>query len=151
MRLFDRLTNGERGRHQVQEGQEMIATTEIFSLKIARKQCVDCCAGSQKYIIWCSCDGCHSTWCYLWPFRFGQRPETFRQKHGPWLLMPECMPDPTVELDDLPSSPSEAVAWFREKHPEVAWDGPKRSEMNVQERDRLRRQLAKAREAKSHD
>ena len=57
-------------------------TTEKFSLKIVRQNCLECSGGSTAYLIWRPNDGVHSTLCRFWSFRFGQRPATFRQKYG---------------------------------------------------------------------
>ncbi|MHC4405914.1 MAG: hypothetical protein ACYTG0_40245 [Planctomycetota bacterium] len=74
-------------------------------VKAIREYCLDCSATS-KGVMWCSCDGKHSTWCPLWPYRFGMRPETARQKYGDQLLDPEQMPDANKPLEELPVSPS---------------------------------------------
>ena len=117
---------------------------EGFSVKIARRHCLDCCAGNSKAVIWCTCTGLGSTRCNLWPFRFGQRPETFRRRFGPWLLVPECMPGPEVDLDDLPGGVPDSIAWFREHRPEVVWAGPEKAELSPGTREAL----AKANEAR---
>jgi len=69
--------------------------------RAVRKKCLDCAAGSQKYIRFCPSDGLHSRRCPLWPFRFGVRPETARKRYGANLLDPEAMPDASTNLDDL--------------------------------------------------
>ncbi len=77
---------------------------ERWPLKAIRQYCLEC-SGSSKQVMWCTCDGVHSTRCPLWPFRFGIRPETARQRYGERLLTPECMPDADVDVDELPSTP----------------------------------------------
>jgi hypothetical protein len=64
-------------------------------LKAIREHCLDC-SQSYKDITWCPCDGIHSTWCSLWPYRFGIRPKTAKRRYGNQLLTPEEMPN---ELD----------------------------------------------------
>ncbi len=54
--------------------------TSRSPLKSIRKHCLACSDDSSKCVMWCPCDGVHSTWCHLWPFRFGLRPETARQR-----------------------------------------------------------------------
>ena len=66
--------------------------------------------------MWCGNDGIHSTRCDLWPYRFGIRPESARQRYGARLVTPELMPDANANLDDLPlmgvkeAAKAEAVA-----------------------------------------
>ena len=61
----------------------------IGQLKAIRLKCLDCCAGSEKMI-----RECHNYGCSLWPFRFGVRPETARDRLS-------TFPDPKVfEIDD---------------------------------------------------
>ena len=74
-------------------------------LRAVRRHCLDCSAGSPKYVTWCPCDGLHSTFCDLWPYRFGRRPETARRVYGDRVLTPELMPPDDVSLDDLPTHP----------------------------------------------
>lgn len=78
--------------------------TSRSPLKAIRRNCLDCSGGSSKYVMWCPCDGVHSTWCHLWPFRFGLRLGTAQQRYGAGLVMPEMMPGANVTLDDLPGS-----------------------------------------------
>ena len=78
-------------------------------LKAIRANCLDCSGGSSSYVTWCPCDGVHSTYCALWPFRFGQRPRTAQRRHGEQLLDPHRMPLADVCLEELtrrdPDSP----------------------------------------------
>ena len=74
---------------------------ERHPLKAIRAYCIDCSGGSSKYIKWCTCDGLHSTYCPLWPFRFGMLPDTALKRHGEQLLDPHQMPDADIDLDDL--------------------------------------------------
>ena len=69
-------------------------------LKAIRAKCLDCCCGSVKSVRYCPCDGTHSTWCPLWPYRFGMRPATAAAKYGRRFLAPELMPDSSVALED---------------------------------------------------
>ena len=73
-------------------------------LKAIRANCLDC-SGTAKAVTWCSCDGLHSGWCDLWPYRFGRRPATIRQRVNPALVTPEMMPPANANLDDLPADP----------------------------------------------
>ena len=84
-------------------------------LRAIRQYCVDC-SETAKTIAWCLCDGVHSTWCPLWPYRFGLRPETARQKYGNHIMSPELMPGAEASIDDLPNNPA---AW-RPPHLEPA-------------------------------
>lgn len=68
-------------------------------LKAIRRNCVDCPGGDRKYVMYCPCDGVHSTRCDLWPYRFGKRPGTVRPE---WLVDPNKMPPADANLDDLP-------------------------------------------------
>jgi hypothetical protein len=70
-------------------------------LKAIRAKCMDC-SGDWKTGMWCPCDGVHSGWCDLWPYRFGMRPGTARKKYGAKLITPELMPDAGTSIDDLP-------------------------------------------------
>lgn len=80
----------------------------LSPIKAVRFQCIECCGGSAKAVLWCSCDGLHSTRCEVWPYRLGVRPATVRAKHGPRLVTPELMPSANVPLDDLPGGVAEA-------------------------------------------
>ena len=75
-----------------------------YPLAAIRSKCLDC-SETSKYITWCPCDGLHSKLCALWPFRFGVRLDTAREKFGDAVLTPEWMPDANVELEDLPANP----------------------------------------------
>ena len=79
-----------------------------LSLKMVRRNCLDCSGGVVKYVTWCPCDGLHSTRCEFWPFRFGQGVEKVRRRYGPQLATPELMPEANVKMDDLPAYPSKA-------------------------------------------
>ena len=76
-------------------------------IKAIREYCVDC-SETAKTIAYCPCDGLHSTWCPLWVFRFGIRPETAAEKYGKHVVTPGLMPGANVNIDDLPANP---VAW----------------------------------------
>ena len=81
--------------------------------KAARASCHDCAGESAKYVKWCSCDGVHGSYCPMWPFRFGIRPETARQRFGERLLDPYKMPPADVDLDELHN------AWPAARRPAV--------------------------------
>ena len=78
-------------------------------MKAIRAHCLDCSGGNSASVQWCPCDGVHSTFCSLWPFRFGQRPRAARRRHGEQLLDPFQMPSADVDLEELtrrdPDSP----------------------------------------------
>lgn len=40
-------------------------------LKSIREKCLDCCQSANEVRL-CPCDGKQSTWCSLWPYRFGR-------------------------------------------------------------------------------
>jgi len=71
-------------------------------VRAIRQHCVECSGGSSKAVAYCSCDGVHSTWCPLWPYRFGRRPETAAKRYGERFLNPKLMPGAGVNLEDLP-------------------------------------------------
>jgi len=85
-----------------------------------RKHCLDCAEGNAKYVLWCTCDGVHSSRCHLWPHRFGSKQATALVKY-PALVTPEAMPPATTCLDDLPNNLPDAVAYLIEHgHPAPA-------------------------------
>jgi hypothetical protein len=77
-------------------------------LRAVRRQCLDCCGGERKAVTWCTCDGLRSSKCELWLFRFGMNPQTFARRFGRRLVTPSMMPEPSVNLDDLPGGYAEA-------------------------------------------
>jgi hypothetical protein len=79
-----------------------MSTEVLRPFKAIRKHCLDCCGGNAKAVMWCGCDGVQATRCHLWPYRFGVRPESARQRYGERLVTPELMPDADTNLDDLP-------------------------------------------------
>jgi hypothetical protein len=81
-----------------------MSTTTYRPLKAIRKHCLDCCGDNSKAVMWCGNDGIHSTRCDLWPYRFGIRPESARQRYGVRLVTPGLMPDANTNLDDLPGT-----------------------------------------------
>jgi len=85
-----------------------VVMEEKLSVKTVRKACLDCSGDSAKYVIWCPCDGLHSTRCDFWPFRLGMKPATVRSRYGDRLVTPEKMPPPDVELDRLPDGMEKA-------------------------------------------
>ena len=89
-------------------------TSHFFGpLRSIRLNCLDC-AGSPKSVLWCTCDGIHSTRCHIWQYRFGMRPKTVVQKYGPALVTPKLMPGEDVCEDDLPNG-MEAATSFLER------------------------------------
>lgn len=123
------------------------ANGEALSVKLIRQQCTDCSGESARYILWCPCDGRNSTRCHLWPFRFGQRPETIRAKYGDRLVTPEKMPPADVEIERLPGTMAEAAT------AEISVDGyhqpavvvKPRPQISESERQRLAQMGAKTR------
>lgn len=72
-------------------------------LNAIRRKCVDdCSGGSAKHVAYCL-----SSECPLWPYRFGKRPETVRQRIGEAVLDLKRMPDPSTPLEDLPQNPAD--------------------------------------------
>jgi len=71
-------------------------------LRAIRRYCLDCCNNNHKAVKYCPCDGVHSTWCPLWPYRFGMRPKTAIRRYGQKFLNPHLMPDENIPLEDLP-------------------------------------------------
>jgi hypothetical protein len=72
-------------------------------LSAIRRKCVDdCSAGSAKYVAYCPSHDCP-----LWPYRFGKRPATVRERIGAAMLSPALMPDPGTPLGQLPNNPAE--------------------------------------------
>ena len=43
-------------------------------IKSIREKCLDCCGTANEVKI-CPCDGKQSSWCALWPYRLGRRPD----------------------------------------------------------------------------
>jgi hypothetical protein len=43
-------------------------------IKSIRQKCLDCVCGSANEVKLCTCDGIQSTFCALFPYRFGKRP-----------------------------------------------------------------------------
>lgn len=105
--------------------QQPTPRTKSVSIKTVRRNCLECSGGSAQPVLWCPCNGHASTDCVFWPSRFGERPKTFIDKHGPYLLIPEIMPAASVDLSSLPGGIVDASAWLREQHPEIEWDGPR--------------------------
>lgn len=60
-----------------------------------RHKCLDCHCGSAKSVKFCPCPECG-----LWPYRFGERPETVSRKIGKRFIDPKQMPDHSVPLED---------------------------------------------------
>ncbi len=81
-------------------------------LKAMRLNCLECSGGSFKSVLWCPCDGVHSTRCHLWPYRLGARPQTVVEQYGPALVTPEMMPGANVNEDTLPSGTSAAATYL---------------------------------------
>ena len=80
-------------RTQATSAKETAASfPRITPIAAIRANCLECGGGSFKAVLWCSCDGAHSTRCHFWPFRFGTRPETVTERFGPALVTPRNMP-----------------------------------------------------------
>ena len=79
-----------------------------LSLLVVRRHCMDCSGDSLKTVLWCPVHDCN-----LWKFRLGIKPSTVRAKYGPGLVTPIMMPDPNVNLDDLPNGVEAAAAYVR--------------------------------------
>ena len=75
-----------------------------LSMRHVRRNCLACCCDDRRAVIWCPCDGLHTTRCEFWPYRFGVQPATFQARWGDRLLTPETMPPATADQDDLPAS-----------------------------------------------
>ncbi len=81
-------------------------------MRSIRLNCLDCSGSSSKTVLWCPCDGIHSTRCHFWPYRFGCRPETIAERYGLALVTPDCMPGSDVCEDDLPNGMEAAAAYL---------------------------------------
>lgn len=73
-----------------------------LTMKMVRRNCLDCSGGSRPAVIWCPSHGADGSRCEFWPFRFGMQPATFRARHGDRLLTPALMPPASIELESLP-------------------------------------------------
>ncbi len=81
-----------------------------LSVKHARQNCIECCAGSRAAVTWCTNHGNDGSRCEFWFFRFGKQPATFRARYGDRLLTPSMMPNSSVELESLPAKlPAAAI------------------------------------------
>ena len=67
--------------------------TRLSPTKSIRLKCLECSAGSSREVDYCPVNPCP-----LWPWRFGQRPETAR-KRGKVVEPPEPTLDPSQEGD----------------------------------------------------
>jgi hypothetical protein len=92
----------------------------ITPIAAIRANCLECGGGSFKAVLWCSCDGVHSTRCPFWPFRFGTRPETVAERLGPALVTPGSMPGSEVSEDDLPGGMEAAAVFLAGRRAETA-------------------------------
>ena len=70
----------------------------LTPLKAIRQNCLECSGGSLKAVTYCSCNGLHSTRCHFWPYRFGRRPKSVKDRR---LVMPEAMPPADTPLEGL--------------------------------------------------
>jgi hypothetical protein len=98
-RLSALQTGLEKYRNDSSGPREKIS--KVFNSQV-RRFCLECCGGDAKAVLYCTCDGVHSTSCEWWKFRFGKSPETISRRYGPRMVTPEMMPGADVELDDLP-------------------------------------------------
>ena len=97
-------------------GKETQRPFKVFRpLKAVRLNCLDCSGSSPKDVLWCPCDGIHSTRCHLWPYRFGCRPETVAERFGPALVTPGLMPSAAALEEDLPNGMEAATAYLAER------------------------------------
>ncbi|NQT14669.1 MAG: hypothetical protein HQ582_18070 [Planctomycetes bacterium] len=121
-------------------------------MKLVRRNCLECSGGSPKCVMWCTCDGLHSTRCEFWPFRLGVRPATVRAKYGDRLLTPEKMPSADVDLDELPGTLTEAatgaISVDGYQQPAVTVERKSKRQLSPEERQRLLDQLRRGREQK---
>lgn len=137
------VKHNSKTENREMENEAMTTRTDSVSVKTVRRNCLECSGGSARYVLWCPCNGYTSTDCVFWPSRFGIRPETFVNRHGPYLLTPEIMPDSSVDLEELPATVAGASEWLRERHPEVEWDGPR--ERTPEEVELAKRKAARMR------
>jgi len=86
-------------------------TKGLSPIRAIRRNCLDC-SETPKVVLWCPCDGVHSSRCELWPYRFGVRPATILERYGRGLVTPELMPPANVELDQLPGTMAAAAAYL---------------------------------------
>lgn len=84
-----------------------------------RAYCLECCDGKSKSVLWCTCDGLHSTPCHLWVYRFGCRPRRVRARYGPALITPSMMRSAYVPEDDLPNGMGAATSYLAGEPGEV--------------------------------
>ena len=91
----------------------------LSPIRAIRKHCLDCCNGSANVVKFCTCDGLNSTRCYLWPYRFGMRPETAARKYGKRFLDPAGMPSADVSQEDCQRQGVSLVAPDRDRAPEA--------------------------------
>ena len=69
-------------------------------IKAIRAKCLDCHGNNLKGVQFCPADGVNSTWCALWPYRFGMSPKRARRTY-PDFMDPQKMPDGDIPLDEL--------------------------------------------------
>jgi hypothetical protein len=95
-------------------GKETAASyPRITPIAAIRANCLECGGGgSFKSVLWCTCDGVHSSRCHFWPYRFGCRPETIAERYDPARVTPDCMPGSDVCEDDLPNGMEAAAAYL---------------------------------------
>jgi hypothetical protein len=74
-------------------------TVKISPLKAIRLKCLDCC-GTSDVVKFCTLDGVNSTRCSLWPFRFGERPQTVARGAKARFLDPHRMPPANVPQEE---------------------------------------------------
>ena len=84
---------------------EDVSVKVASPLKSIRAYCIMCSGGSAKAVAYCPCHGCGTSFCPLWPYRFGVRPATVIKKMGIAMLNPSMMPSPDVPLEGLPTNP----------------------------------------------
>ena len=124
-----------------------------LTVKLVRRNCLECCGDSRPAVIWCTCHGEDGSKCEFWPFRFGMQPATFRNKYGDRLLDPAKMPPNSIDLESLPGTLEEAataeinVEGYHQ--PAVTVERKPRRQLTPEQRKAAGERLRKAREAKS--
>jgi hypothetical protein len=91
---------------QTPGGKKTAASPRQTPLEAIRGHCFDFCGSSPKSALWCCC-----SYCRLWIFRFGRRPESM----APELVTPALFIGPDVNEDDLPNGTEAAAAFLAER------------------------------------
>jgi hypothetical protein len=122
---------------------------EKLSIKTIRRACLECSGDSSKYVLWCPCDGLHSTGCEFWPFRLGIKPLTVRARLGDRLVTPSKMPPSGVELELLPDgfdkASTSAIDLDGYHQPAVAIQRRPKQQLTPEQKAEVRERLQKGR------